>query len=110
MIFLIIVAVQFIVITKEAERVSEVAARFTLDAMPGKQMAIDADLSAGNITEKRRERRRNPARGELLRRDGRRFKFVKGDAIIGIIITIINVGGIIIGLWACPASRCPSIR
>jgi flagellar biosynthesis protein FlhA len=100
-IFLIIVAVQFIVITKGAERVSEVAARFTLDAMPGKQMAIDADLSAGNINEDQARERRQDIQREADfygAMDGA-SKFVKGDAIIGIIITVINiVGGIIVGL------------
>ncbi len=109
-IFLIIVAVQFIVITKGAERVSEVAARFTLDAMPGKQMAIDADLSAGNISEDQaRERRQDIQReadfyGSM---DGA-SKFVKGDAIIGIIITVINiVGGIIVGLLGAGGKVMP---
>lgn len=99
-IFLIIIAIQFVVITKGSERVAEVAARFTLDAMPGKQMAIDADLNAGLIDEqtarKRREKIQNEADfyGSM---DGS-SKFVKGDAIIGILITIINiVGGLIIG-------------
>ncbi len=100
-IFLIIVIVQFVVITKGAERVSEVAARFTLDAMPGKQMAIDADLSSGIINEDQARERR----GDIQREadfygamDGA-SKFVKGDAIVGIIITVINVvGGIIVGV------------
>jgi len=100
-IFLIIVLVQFIVITKGAERVSEVAARFTLDAMPGKQMAIDADLSSGLIDEKEAKERR-----EKIQREADFFgamdgasKFVKGDAIISIIITLINlIGGLIVGL------------
>jgi flagellar biosynthesis protein FlhA len=100
-IFLIIVVIQFIVITKGAERVSEVAARFTLDAMPGKQMAIDADLNAGLIDEKQAKERR-----EEIQRSADFYgsmdgasKFVKGDAIAGIIITLINlVGGIVIGL------------
>lgn len=100
-IFLILVVIQFIVITKGAERVSEVAARFTLDAMPGKQMAIDADLNAGLINEDgARQRRENIQReadfyGSM---DGA-SKFVKGDAIAGIIIIIINIsGGFIIGM------------
>lgn len=100
-IFLILVVIQFIVITKGAERVSEVAARFTLDAMPGKQMAIDADLNAGLINEdSARQRRENIQReadfyGSM---DGA-SKFVKGDAIAGIIIIIINItGGFIIGM------------
>lgn len=100
-IFLIIVIVQFIIITKGAERVAEVAARFTLDAMPGKQMAIDADLSSGIIDESQARERRQEIQQEADfygAMDGA-SKFVKGDAIVGIIITIINiVGGIIVGL------------
>jgi len=100
-VFSILVVIQFIVITKGAERVAEVAARFTLDAMPGKQMAIDADLNAGIIdNNEARDRRKNVQReadfyGSM---DGA-SKFVKGDAIAGIIITIINVlGGLTIGV------------
>jgi flagellar biosynthesis protein FlhA len=100
-IFLIIVIIQFVVITKGAERVSEVAARFTLDAMPGKQMAIDADLSAGLIDDKQAKKRREDIQSQADfygSMDGA-SKFVKGDAIAGIIITLINlIGGIIIGL------------
>jgi len=100
-IFLIILVMQFIVITKGAERVAEVAARFTLDAMPGKQMAIDADLNSGLIDEKAAKARRLKIQREsdfYGAMDGA-SKFVKGDAIVGIIITVINsVGGIIIGL------------
>lgn len=100
-IFLIIVVVQFVVITKGAERVAEVSARFTLDAMPGKQMAIDADLSSGLIDEEQARKRRQDIQREADfygSMDGA-SKFVKGDAIVGIIITVINiVGGIIIGL------------
>lgn len=100
-IFIIIVLVQFIIITKGAERVAEVAARFTLDAMPGKQMAIDADLSSGIIDETEARGRRQEIQQEADfygAMDGA-SKFVKGDAIVGIIITIINIiGGIIIGL------------
>ena len=99
-IFLIIVIVQFIVITKGAERVSEVAARFTLDAMPGKQMAIDADLSSGLITEDDARTRRYKIQKEADfygAMDGA-TKIVKGDSIASIIITIINfIAGIIIG-------------
>jgi flagellar biosynthesis protein FlhA len=99
--FLIIVAIQFIVITKGAERVSEVAARFTLDAMPGKQMAIDADLNTGAIDEVTARKRRSDIQREADfygAMDGA-SKFIKGDAIISIIITIINiVGGLIVGL------------
>ncbi|MGI6176565.1 MAG: flagellar biosynthesis protein FlhA [Christensenellales bacterium] len=100
-IFLIIVLVNFIVITKGSERVSEVAARFTLDAMPGKQMAIDADLNTGVISEEEAQQRRAEVQREsdfYGAMDGA-SKFTKGDAIIGIIITLINiVGGILIGV------------
>ena len=94
-IFIILVVVQFIVITKGATRMSEVAARFTLDAMPGKQMAIDADLSAGVIDEKEARSRRDEVSREADfygAMDGA-SKFVRGDAIAGIIITIINIVG-----------------
>ena len=101
LIFLIIVLVQFIVITKGAERVSEVAARFTLDAMPGKQMAIDADLNSGLIDEKQARIRRNKIQKEADfygAMDGA-TKIVKGDAVMSLIITVINfVAGFIIGL------------
>jgi flagellar biosynthesis protein FlhA len=100
-IFLILIAVQFIVITKGATRVSEVAARFTLDAMPGKQMAIDADLSAGLITEQEAIRRRIDVQREADfygAMDGA-SKFVQGDVRVGLLITIINiVGGLVIGM------------
>ncbi|HOC08343.1 MAG TPA: flagellar biosynthesis protein FlhA, partial [Bacillota bacterium] len=100
-IFLIIIVIQFIVITKGAERIAEVAARFTLDAMPGKQMAIDADLNAGLINEmEAKERRKAIERAADFygAMDGA-SKFVKGDAIAGIIITIINIcGGLVIGM------------
>lgn len=99
-IFMIIIVIQFLVITKGSERVSEVAARFTLDAMPGKQMAIDADLNSGLITESEARERRTRIQKEADfygAMDGA-SKFVKGDAIAGIIITIINiVAGFIIG-------------
>ncbi len=94
-IFVILVIVQFVVITKGATRMSEVAARFTLDAMPGKQMAIDADLSAGAIDEKTARDRRDEISREADfygAMDGA-SKFVRGDAIAGIIITIINIVG-----------------
>jgi flagellar biosynthesis protein FlhA len=94
-IFVILVIVQFVVITKGATRMSEVAARFTLDAMPGKQMAIDADLSAGTIDEKEARTRRDEISREADfygAMDGA-SKFVRGDAIAGIIITIINIIG-----------------
>ncbi|NLL52149.1 MAG: flagellar biosynthesis protein FlhA [Peptococcaceae bacterium] len=100
-VFCILVVVQFIVITKGAERVSEVAARFTLDAMPGKQMSIDADLNAGVITEQEARDRRKKIQQEADfygAMDGA-SKFVKGDAIAAIIILIINIiGGFIIGM------------
>ena len=101
LIFLIIVLLQFIVITKGAERVSEVAARFTLDAMPGKQMAIDADLSSGMIDEKEARLRRYKIQKEADfygAMDGA-TKIVKGDAVMSLIITVINfVAGLIIGI------------
>lgn len=100
-IFLIIVLVQFIVITKGAERVAEVAARFTLDAMPGKQMAIDADLSSGLIDEQTARLRRGKIQKEADfygAMDGA-TKIVKGDAVMSLLITLINfVGGVIIGM------------
>jgi len=100
-IFLIIIVIQFLVITKGATRISEVAARFALDGMPGRQMAIDADLNAGIIDENEAQRRRQ----EITRQadffgamDGA-SKFVRGDAIAAIVITIVNiVGGLIIGV------------
>ena len=100
-IFLIVVLVQFLVITKGSERGAEVSARFTLDAMPGKQMAIDADLSSGLIDEKEARKRR-----ENIQREADFFgsmdgasKFVKGDSIMSILVTFINlIGGIVIGL------------
>ena len=100
-IFLIITLVQFIVITKGSERVAEVAARFTLDAMPGKQMSIDADMRAGIVDFREARTRR-----EALSRESQFYgamdgamKFVKGDAIAGMVITLVNiVGGLIIGV------------
>ena len=101
-IFIIIVLVQFLVITKGAERVAEVAARFTLDAMPGKQMAIDADLSAGLITEAQARERRSKIQREADfygAMDGA-TKIVKGDAVMSLIITAINlIGGSLIGMF-----------
>ncbi len=100
-VFFILIVIQFIVITKGAERVSEVAARFTLDAMPGKQMSIDADLNAGIISEhEARDRREKVSRESDFygAMDGA-SKFVKGDAIAGIVIVIINLlFGILIGM------------
>lgn len=100
-IFLIITLVQFIVITKGAERVAEVAARFTLDAMPGKQMSIDADMRAGILdsNQAREKRMAIQKESQLYGAMDGAMKFVKGDAIAGIVITIINViGGMIIGM------------
>ena len=100
-IFIIITLVNILVITKGAERVAEVSARFTLDAMPGKQMAIDADLNSGLIDEQQAKERRLKIQREadfFGAMDGA-SKFVKGDAIAGIVITIINfIGGIVMGL------------
>jgi len=100
-IFLIIVIIQFVVITKGAERVAEVSARFTLDAMPGKQMAIDADLNSGLITEQEAVKRREDIQkyADFYGAMDGATKFVKGDAIAGIIITIINiVAGLAMGV------------
>jgi flagellar biosynthesis protein FlhA len=100
-VFLVLVIINFIVITKGTERISEVAARFTLDAMPGKQMSIDADLNSGLIDEKEAQRRRQEIQREADfygAMDGA-TKFIRGDAIAAIIITFINmIGGIIIGM------------
>ena len=100
-VFLILVVIQFLVITKGAERVAEVGARFTLDAMPGKQMAIDADLNAGLISEQdaRARRAEISAESDFYGAMDGASKFVKGDAIAGIVITLINLlGGIVIGV------------
>ncbi len=100
-IFLILVLIQFVVIVKGAGRIAEVAARFTLDGMPGKQMAIDADLNAGMISEKEaRERRREISReAEFYGAMDGATKFVKGDAIAGLLINIVNIlGGFVIGV------------
>lgn len=100
-IFVILIVIQFMVITRGAERVSEVAARFTLDAMPGKQMAVDAEMNAGLIKEDEARRRRQDIEREADfygAMDGA-SKFVRGDAIAGIIIVVVNiVGGLIVGL------------
>src|ERR1700710_13807 len=100
-IFFILVVIQFVVITQGATRVAEVAARFTLDAMPGKQMGIDADLKAGIITDEQARIRRQEISAEADfygAMDGA-SKFVKGDAIAAIVITVVNlVGGLIIGV------------
>jgi len=100
-IFLILIVVQFVVITKGATRISEVAARFTLDAMPGKQMAIDADLAAGiiNEAEARKRRERIASEADFFGAMDGASKFVRGDAIAGLIITAVNIiGGITIGM------------
>ena len=100
-IFLLLTVINFLVITKGAERVAEVAARFTLDAMPGKQMSIDADLNTGLINEDQARARRREIEREADfygAMDGA-SKFVKGDAIAGIIITLINLlGGFVVGV------------
>ena len=100
-VFAILVVINFMVITKGAGRIAEVAARFSLDAMPGKQMAIDADLSAGMITEEEARRRRKELEEESSffgAMDGA-SKFVRGDAIAAIIITLVNaIGGIVVGM------------
>lgn len=100
-VFIVLILIQFIVINKGSERVSEVTARFTLDAMPGKQMAIDADLNTGAITEKEAKERRNKIQQESSffgSMDGA-TKYVKGDATAGLIITFINlIGGTIMGV------------
>jgi flagellar biosynthesis protein FlhA len=100
-VFLILVVIQFVVVTNGAGRVAEVGARFTLDAMPGKQMAIDADLNAGQITEDEARRRRQEIADEADfygAMDGA-SKFVKGDAMAAVLITVINlIGGIVVGV------------
>lgn len=101
-IFFIVTVVQFIVITKGSERIAEVAARFSLDAMPGKQMSIDADLRAGVIdeTEVKRRRRDLEAESQLYGALDGAMKFIKGDAIAGIIIIFVNLlGGIAVGVF-----------
>jgi len=101
-IFLILVVIQFVVVTKGAERISEVAARFTLDAMPGKQMAIDADLNAGVITEAQANERRAKIvkESEFYGAMDGASKFIRGDAKAGLLITAINIiGGIAMGYW-----------
>ncbi|WP_231930949.1 flagellar biosynthesis protein FlhA [Botrimarina hoheduenensis] len=100
-IFVIIVVIQFMVITKGATRISEVAARFALDGMPGKQMAIDADLNAGIIDEHEAQRRRTEitSQADFYGAMDGASKFVRGDAVAGIVITLVNIlGGLIIGI------------
>src|SRR4051794_22089435 len=100
-VFLILVIINFVVITKGAGRIAEVAARFTLDAMPGKQMAIDADLNSGQITDEQARTRRTDIGREADfygAMDGA-SKFVKGDAMAGILIVLINlIGGLVVGV------------
>ena len=100
-VFIILILIQFMVINKGSERVSEVTARFTLDAMPGKQMAIDADLNTGSITDEEAKRRRDKIQEESSffgSMDGA-VKYVKGDAVAGLIITVVNiVGGLALGM------------
>ena len=112
-VFIILVIIQFVVITKGAGRISEVAARFTLDAMPGKQMAIDADLNAGIISEQEARQRRQDISKEADfygAMDGA-SKFVRGDAIAGILIVIINlIGGFIIGVAMKDMSFMDALR
>ena len=101
-VFIILIIIQFMVINKGSERVAEVTARFTLDAMPGKQMAIDADLNTGAITDKQAKERRDKIQQEASffgSMDGA-VKYVKGDATAGLIITAVNiVGGILMGMF-----------
>ena len=113
-VFLILTIIQFVVIAKGSERVAEVAARFTLDAMPGKQMAIDADLRAGAIelNEARRQRRGLQRESQLYGAMDGAMKFVKGDAIAAILITLINIGaGLLIGVFqrGMPAAEAASV-
>lgn len=112
-VFLILIVIQFVVITKGAERVAEVAARFTLDAMPGKQMSIDADLNAGLLTDDEARRRRKEIQQEadfFGAMDGA-SKFVKGDAIAGIIITLLNlIGGFAIGTFRMQLPAAQAIQ
>ncbi len=112
-VFAILVVVQFVVITKGSGRIAEVAARFTLDAMPGKQMAIDADLNAGVISERDARKRRTEVTSEAEffgAMDGA-SKFVRGDAIAGIVITLINVvAGFVIGMLQMNMSAAESMR
>ena len=100
-VFIILIIIQFVVINKGSERVAEVTARFTLDAMPGKQMAIDADLNTGTITEKEARERRDKIQAESSffgNMDGA-TKYVKGDAAAGLIITFVNIiGGTTMGV------------
>ena len=112
-IFLVLVVIQFVVVTNGSGRVAEVAARFTLDAMPGKQMAIDADLNAGMITDKEaRERRADIAReADFYGAMDGASKFVRGDATAAVLITAINlIGGIVIGLAVLHMSLSDTVK
>ena len=112
-IFIVLIIIQFVVINKGSERVAEVTARFTLDAMPGKQMAIDADLNTGAITEKEARERRNKIQEESAffgSMDGA-TKYVKGDATAGLIITFINlIGGTVMGVMSLGLSFAEAIQ
>ena len=112
-IFIVLIIIQFVVINKGSERVAEVTARFTLDAMPGKQMAIDADLNTGAITEKEARERRNKIQEESAffgSMDGA-TKYVKGDAAAGLIITFINlIGGTVMGVMSQGLSFAEAIQ
>src|SRR3954470_19969874 len=112
-VFLILIVIQFVVITNGSGRVAEVAARFTLDAMPGKQMAIDADLNAGQITDEEANQRRKDISREADfygAMDGA-SKFVKGDAMAGVLIVAINlVGGIVVGVLMHKMSIADSLH
>ena len=112
-IFIILTIINFIVITKGAGRVAEVSARFTLDAMPGKQMSIDADLNAGVISEKEaRDRRRSIEKeADFYGAMDGASKFVRGDAMAGVLITGINlVGGFVIGILQMGLSADESVQ
>src|ERR671926_273460 len=101
MVFVILIVIQFVVITNGAGRVAEVAARFTLDAMPGKQMAIDADLNAGQISDdEARQRRKDIAReADFYGAMDGASKFIKGDAVAGIVIVFVNlIAGMAVGI------------
>jgi flagellar biosynthesis protein FlhA len=112
-IFIILVIIQFVVITKGSGRIAEVAARFTLDAMPGKQMAVDADLNAGIITEEEaKERRRDISReADFYGAMDGASKFVRGDAVAGMIITVVNIiGGFVVGMTILDLSFTDSLK
>src|ERR1041384_3085259 len=112
-VFIILTIINFVVVTKGSGRISEVTARFTLDAMPGKQMAIDADLNAGLITQEEARTRRAEVRAEADfygSMDGA-SKFVRGDATAGILILVINMlGGLVIGVMAHDMSFSDAAR